>query len=266
MSIESVDSGFLKVGREDGIATLIVNRPESRNAMTPAMWRDVAPLMRELDGDQGVRVIVLRGEGRAFISGADIREFEGIAGKADAARDHVHCVEGAMDAVSEASKPVIAMVNGHAIGGGCELAMACDFRYAVQGAKFGIPACRLGVVISFQNTQRLMHLVGPAYAQELLMTGKVVEADEAWRIGLVNGVFPAEALEEHVYGVARNMCNLAPLTIRAAKQHTRRALLGPPLSDPEEGLTLSINAYLTDDFKEGYRAYLEKRTPEFQGK
>jgi enoyl-CoA hydratase/carnithine racemase len=230
------------------------------------MWRDVTPLMEELDGDGEVRVIVLRGEGSAFISGADIREFEGIAGKADVARDHLHCVEGAMEAVSGVSKPVIAMVNGHAIGGGCELAMACDLRYAVHGAKFGIPACRLGIVISFQNTQRLMHLVGPAYAQEMLMTGKIIEADEAWRIGLVNGVFPAEALEEHVYGVARNMCNLAPLTIRAAKEHTRRAMVGPPLSDPEEGLALSLKAYLTQDFKEGYRAFLEKRTPNFRGK
>ncbi|MEE9202218.1 MAG: enoyl-CoA hydratase-related protein [Dehalococcoidia bacterium] len=266
MSIESVDKGFLKVGREDGIATVTVNRPESRNAMTPTMWRDVAPLMEGLDGDEGVKVIVLRGEGSAFISGADIREFEGIAGKADVARNHLHCVEGAMEAVSGVSKPVIAMVNGHAIGGGCELAMACDFRYAVQKAKFGIPACRLGIVISFQNTQRLTHLVGPAHAQEMLMTGKVIEADEAWRIGLVNGVFPTEALEGHVYGVARNMCGLAPLTIRAAKEHTRRALLGPPLSDPEEGLALSFKAYLSEDFKEGYRAFLEKRTPNFRGK
>jgi enoyl-CoA hydratase/carnithine racemase len=266
MSIESVDRGFFKVGREGGIATVTVNRPESRNAMNPTMWRDMSPLMEELDGDREVRVIVLRGEGKGFISGADIREFENIAGRPDVARRYLHSVEGAMEAVSGVSKPVIAMVNGHAIGGGCELAMACDLRYAVQNARFGIPACRLGVVISFQNTQRLMQLVGPAHAQEMLMTGKVIEADEAWRIGLVNGVFPAEALEGHVYGVARNMCNLAPLTIRAAKEHTRRALLGPPLSDPEEGLALSLKAYLTEDFKEGYRAYLEKRQPEFKGR
>jgi enoyl-CoA hydratase/carnithine racemase len=265
VSIESVDNGFLKISQEDGIATVTVNRPESRNAMTPAMWRDMAPVMKGLGDDKGVRVIVLRGEGSGFISGADIREFEGIAGKLDAARDHVHCVEGAMEAISEVRQPVMAMVNGHAIGGGCELAMACDLRYAVRGAKFGIPACRLGVVISFQNTQRLMQLVGPAYAQEMLMTGNVIEADEAWRIGLVNGVFDSEALEEHVYGVARNICRLAPLTIQAAKEHTRRALLGPPLSSPEEGIALSINAYLTKDFKEGYTAFLEKRTPSFQG-
>ena len=141
--------------------------------------------------------------------------------------------------------------------------LAAEFRY--RGAKFDIPACRLGVVISFQNTQRLVQLVGPAYAQEMLMTGNVIEADEAGRIGLVNGVFSAEALEEHVYGVARNMCRLAPLTIQAAKEYTRRALLGPPLSSLEEGTALSINAYLAKDFKEGYTAFLEKRTPNFQG-
>ncbi|MDP7240029.1 MAG: enoyl-CoA hydratase-related protein [Dehalococcoidia bacterium] len=265
MIIESVDNGFLNVCREDGIATVTVNRPESRNAMTPAMWRDMAPVMESLGKENEVRVIVLRGEGSGFVSGADIREFEGIAGNLDAARDHVRCVEGAMEAISEVRQPVIAMVNGHAIGGGCELAMACDLRYAIRGAKFGIPACRLGVVISFQNTQRLMQLVGPACAQEMLMTGNVIEADEAGRIGLVNGVFPAEALEEPVYGVARNMCRLAPLTIQVAKVHIRRALLGPPLSSPKEGTAFSINAYLSKDFKEGYTAFLEKRMPNFKG-
>ncbi|MDP6783427.1 MAG: enoyl-CoA hydratase/isomerase family protein, partial [Dehalococcoidia bacterium] len=112
MSIESVDNGFLKISREDSIATVTVNRPESRNAMTPAMWRDMAPVLKGLGDDRGVRVIVLRGEGSGFISGADIREFEGIAGELDAARDHVHCVEGAMEAISEVRQPVMAMVNG----------------------------------------------------------------------------------------------------------------------------------------------------------
>jgi enoyl-CoA hydratase/carnithine racemase len=210
------------------------------------MWRDMAPVMESLGKENEVRVIVLRGEGSGFVSGADIREFEGIAGNLDAARDHVRCVEGAMEAISEVRQPVIAMVNGHAIGGGCELAMACDLRYAIRGAKFGIPACRLGVVISFQNTQRLMQLVGPAYAQEMLMTGNVIEADEAGRIGLV-------------------MCRLAPLTIQVAKVHIRRALLGPPLSSPKEGTAFSINAYLSKDFKEGYTAFLEKRMPNFKG-
>lgn len=266
MGIESVERGFLKLRREDGIATVTVNRPESRNAMNPTMWRDMAPLMQEVDGDGAVRVVVLRGEGSGFVSGADIREFETFAGNQEKAWKYLHLVEGAMEAVSEVGKPVIAMISGHAIGGGLELAMACDLRYAAQGAKFGIPACRLGIVISFQNTQRLMHLVGPAYAQEMLMTGKIVESDEAWRIGLLNGVLAPEALEEHVYGVARQMCRLAPLTIRSAKHHTRRALLGPPLSDPDEGLALSLKAYLTEDFREGYRAFLEKRTPNFQDK
>lgn len=263
MTNEAVEKGYLVVKREGPIVTITVNRPEVSNAMNSMMWRGMAQLVDELGGDGEVKVIILRGAGdRVFIAGADIKEFVEIRGNSEKIRDYLAAVEAAMRRIEEVPKPVIAMVNGAAVGGGCELAVACDLRYAADHARFGIPAGKLGIVITFSDTKRLVRLVGPAFAKEILFTGRLFSAQEAYNMGLVNAVLPKDELEGYVYKLAAEIAQNAPLTIKGAKHHCLKALEEWP---EEEAFRRSYEAFMSRDFSEGVDAYLEKRSPEFKG-
>jgi len=254
------------VETEPPIGFLTINRPESRNAMNLAVWEALIRGVEELDKDPAVRVIIIRGAGdRAFGAGADIRELDEVRQDPAKINRALDLVERTMLAIESAEKPVVAMVNGAAIGGGCELAVACDLRIAADTARFGIPAGNLGIVITFQDTRRLIRLVGLGMAKEILMTGRTLDAQEAQQIGLVNRVVPAEMLLEETLALAKTIAEKAPLTVAGAKRIANRVARGEDIVSIFDGLEPARKAWNSADFAEGVRAYLEKRPPVFRG-
>jgi enoyl-CoA hydratase/carnithine racemase len=257
--------GDFLVQKDDRIATVIVNRPERRNAFSIAMWMELTEIIKELDGDPRLRVIVITGTGdEAFASGADIKEmahnYQSIVdGKM------VHPARTATAVVEGATKPVIGMVNGYAIGGGCELAIACDLRVAADTARFGIPSAKLGICIARNEISMLVELVGPSKAKDILFTGRMLSAEEALSIGLVDYVVPREELQEFTMGVARAISENAPLSVLYAKT-TIRELKAPHDTDvPHDDSYYSRLCFASQDFQEGVRSFLEKRKPQFKG-
>jgi enoyl-CoA hydratase len=221
--------------------------------------------LRELAEDDGIRVLVLTGAGdRAFAAGADIKEMESMdVSEARAWGELGHECGRLLETMP---KPTIAAVNGFALGGGCELALACDLRYASAAAKLGQPEVSIGIIPGWGGTQRLARVVGIGRAKELIYTGRMVDAEEALRIGLVNAVFAPEELLEKVLEIARSLAAKSPLVLAAAKEMTNRSLQGEldaGLSEEAERFALLFDS---EDQKEGMRAFVEKREPRFTGR
>jgi enoyl-CoA hydratase len=249
------------------IAWLTLNRPASRNAMTLALWKRLAAAMRRLAGEKSVRVIILTGAGeQAFSAGADITEIAQIRQSRERIAACLEAVEEVMRAIQEAPQPVIAMINGAAVGGGCEMAAACDLRLASARARFGIPARNLGIVITLSDTRRLAALVGIGRAKELLMTGRLVSADEALSMGLVNRVLSPQELRPQCEALALDMSGAAPETLRCAKIMGNRIVSGEASADPGETFRLAVEAWQSENVAEGVRAYIEGRAPVFRNR
>lgn len=253
----------LVVERSGAIATLVLNRPDSHNAVRLGMYEALPDLLAEVDGDQAVKVLVVRGAGqKAFASGADISEFREVRANAETARAYNERVAAAELALEGMSKPTIAMVHGYCIGGGCGLALACDLRFVDERARFGITPAKLGLVYSLDSTKRLVDVVGPSRAKWILMSGQLVNADRAHQIGLADEVVPTDDLEKLTYEFAELLCTRAQFSIRATKQIVTRILAGQT-EDDEATRDLRNSSFDTDDYAEGVRAFLEKRPPTF---
>ncbi|MBZ6075488.1 enoyl-CoA hydratase [Microvirga puerhi] len=250
---------------EGAVATIAIDNPSKRNAIDLQMWKALPSIMAALDGDERVRVILMRGAGNgAFTSGADISEFETVRADAAGGRLYEAANEAAFWAVAHCSKPVIAMIRGFCLGGGFGLALACDLRVAAENAVFGIPAARLGVGYPPGAMRLVTAAVGGPAARDLFYTARRIGAAEAQRLGVVQRVVPDEELETAAVGLATEIAANAPLTIRAAKAAIDDALgIGHPNTDP---VRLADSCFDSADAVEGRQAFLEKRRPVFTGR
>src|SRR6266851_2293674 len=206
--------GKMLAARQDGIGVVTFNQPEKHNAVSVEMWQGLAEILDEFASDDDVRVVVLTGAGtRAFVSGADISQFERQRANADAQRGYDDQTSKGRDKLAHFSKPTIARIRGYCLGGGLAIAMQTDIRIASSDSQFGIPAAKLGIAYGFEGLRRLVQLVGPAHARMILYTGERIGADEALRIGLINRIVAAEDLEANVAAVAKTIAGNAPLSV-----------------------------------------------------
>jgi enoyl-CoA hydratase len=255
----------LIVQQEGAVAIVTVNRPKILNALSVAALDELHRAMRELQQDDAVRAVVITGAGeKAFIAGADINELAALT--PTAGREHARRGQAVFDSIEQLGKPVIAAINGYALGGGLELAMACTLRIAADTARLGQPEINLGIIPGFAGTQRLARLIGPGRALEMLLSGEPVTAAEAHRLGLVNRVVPAAELMAESRRTASTLAAKAPLAVRYILEAVRRGIQLPLADAQAFEATLFGLAASTDDMREGTRAFLEKRQPEFRGR
>lgn len=252
--------------RSQTYARIIFNRPHVRNAITAQMWADLPKLVRRLQGERDVRAIVLSGAGgKAFASGADISELPRFTDP-KAARTYEAVVVRALDSLVRCPLPVVAMIQGFAMGGGCHIAAACDLRIAGESAQLGIPAAKLGAAVNPGVAARLVSLVGPAVAKEILFSGQPLDARRALRAGLLNHVVPDDELEGFTLALVRQISANAPLTIRHTKQAVNWIAIEGHRRPPKEIQQHFVKGFSSRDFKEGLEAFLSRRPPKFQGR
>lgn len=251
--------------KDKGTAKITINRPEARNALNQATRGEIKQVVEDLNKDKSIRVVIITGAGeKAFVAGADITEFKGATPMIMEERASTTGQQLFTD-IENLPMPVIAMINGFCLGGGCELAMSCDIRIASENAKFGQPEINVGIIPGAGGTQRLPRLIGWGRAKELIYTGKIIDAAEAERIGLVNKVVPQDKLEETVNELAEAIASKSPVIMKIAKKTINRGMysdLASGLSYERSNISLCFS---TKDQAEGTAAFLEKRKPEFKG-
>lgn len=250
-----------------GIGWMIFNNPERRNALSLEMWGGMAEILRTFEAEDAVRVVVMKGAGeKAFVSGADISQFEKNRSSAEQAAEYARVSEEAKRVMEGMKKPLIAMIRGYCLGGGLGVALQADIRVASDDSQFGIPAGRLGIAYGFDGLKRLVDLVGPAKAKEIMFTARRITAANALDIGLVNAVAPAEDLEGVVKDMAAVIAGNAPLSVRASKLTIDEVAKDGADRDLAMIERLSRECFDSDDYREGRTAFMEKRKPVFTGR
>ena len=252
------------VTTRDGVGVVSLNRPEVRNAVTLGMWRELAGIFSDFAGDDGIRAVVLTGSGADFCVGADVREFDRIRENRDQSAAYEVSVDACSAAIANLPKPVIAAVSGYCLGGGCHLALACDFRFADPTAKIGIPAARLSIVYGVKSVQRLLAIAGIANAKQILYSAERYDAARSRSMGLVDEISddPVSAAVSYAATLAGN----APLSIAGAKFMLNGLAAGDGGLDVAAAQRMIDLAADSEDFREGRRAFAEKRTPRFRGR
>lgn len=255
------------IAEKDGpIGWITFNNPERRNAVSMAMWEALTDIVRDYENDKAIRVIVLKGAGDlAFVSGADISEFEEKRSSPETTRIYNEASGKATVALKHVGKPTIAMIRGFCIGGGVSVALSCDMRIAAEGAKFGVPAAKLGLGYEAEGVRKLMDVVGPAFAKEIFFTARQFTAQEAVAMGLVNRLVPDAQLETFVRDCAGTIAANAPLTVASIK-----TIVGEVLKDESErdmALCQQVvdRCFNSEDYMEGRSAFMAKRKPMFKG-
>jgi enoyl-CoA hydratase len=251
--------------RDGAIATVVLNRPEKLNAMSVAMARRLEELMVACDRDADLRCVVLRGTGgRAFSVGADISEFEATRSSAAKAREYARVTNPAFQSVRACRHPVVALIEGLCVGGGFGLAALCDIKVCGASSRFGVPIKRLGLVESHDEMEAIVRAIGAGPTLEILLTGDLLDAETALRIGFVNRVVPDDRVEEETYALAQRIADGAPLAARWHKRFVYDLVSRRPLTDAEKDV--AYHCFDTEDFQIGYRAFLAKTTPRFVGR
>ena len=256
---------FMIAETEGNIGWMIFNNPDRHNAVKVEMWEAIPRILDQFESDDTVKVVVLKGSGeKAFISGADISEFEQVRASEAATKHYEDIADGASDRLYACTKPTIAMIRGYCIGGGAGIAVSCDLRIATDASKFGIPAAKLSVGYRHGGIQKLVDLVGPSAAKDIFFTARQIPAPEALTMGLINKMVPNDKLETTVEEYCEAICANAPLTITAVKQIIAQ-IVKPGTLDQDFCEQLVEDCFNSEDYIEGRRAFMEKRKPVFKG-
>ncbi len=249
---------------------VVLARPEARNAVSEPMLAELVEVLRDSAGEPFVRVILLSGDGPAFCAGADLGELDGAARGPGGIR-YEAALEAVLEAIAAHPVPVVAAIHGAALGAGCQIAVACDLAVAESDAQIGIPSSRLGVVINFENVQRLVLAVGPRRAADILLTGRALSGEEASAWGLVSVAVPPGSLHERAQALAETVASNAALSVRGSKRGIRAVLEKLSVDRGTEGHRvadfdmMAAQAFASEDLKEGLRAFRERRSPDFRG-
>ena len=248
--------------RDGPVATIHLNRPDKRNALSMAMWADLLTAVEQADADVAVKVVIVTGEGQAFAAGADIDEFAQVFTNPKTATAVADITYRAQKRLHRNTKPTIAKIRGACVGGGCGVALCCDLRFADTTAKLGITPGKLGLTYTLADTKRLMDVVGPATAKDILYTGRILGADEALKVGLIDRVIAPADLDKAVADYAAEICAASQFSARGTKAIVQQILDGAE-DDTPATRQMFIDAFAGADFKEGFTAFTEKRKPKF---
>jgi enoyl-CoA hydratase len=260
-------SGSILSAIDKSVATLTFHNPERHNSLSLQMWQDAASALERFAADDAVRVVVLTGSGsKSFASGADISEFDAVRSDAQAAAVYDASLDRFWKALSDHPKPTIAMIRGYCIGGGLNIAACCDLRVCGEGSRFAVPAAKLGLGYGASTLRRLVALVGPQFALEILLTARQFTAAEAAQMGLVNRVVPDAEVESYAREIVDRIAQNAPLTMLAAKRVIHELLKDPQSQDLAASEALVKQCFDSSDYREGRLAFREKRKPVFTGR
>ncbi|MDX2144843.1 MAG: enoyl-CoA hydratase-related protein [Rhodospirillaceae bacterium] len=248
--------------REGPVAMIRLNRPDKRNALSMDMWRRLMELVEEADADAAIKVVVVTGEGQSFAAGADIDEFKGVFTDPKTAEAVADITYRSQKRLQRNVKPTIAKIRGACVGGGCGLALCCDLRFADTTAKLGITPGKLGLIYTLSDTKRLVDAVGPSAAKDILYTGRILNAEEAKSMGLIDRLLAPNDLDGAVAAFANEICSASQFSARGTK-HIVQMILDGAADDTPETRRMFVDAFAGPDFKEGFTAFGDKRKPKF---
>ncbi len=246
----------------DGVGELVINQPAKRNALSAEMWARLPDVLKKAEQSEGVKVLIVRGAGGHFASGADISEFQTLYATAESSARISQHISTGMKALAEFRFPTIASIRGACVGGGCGLALCCDIRFADNTSKFAITPAKLGLVYPYDDVLRLIEIVGLANAKDILLSARLIKSKNAKKMGLINFCHKPDELEEAVLDYAKNIAKLSSQSAQITKKMFAAQSQGQ-FSESQETQQWFLDGFASQDFKEGYTAFLEKRTPQF---